>query len=80
MKIATIVIVRVINVKTGDVLSQEQGASSNVILPRPGDFIELDVIDSDKNAAEQVFVVESIGHKYNDSIRPIITIGVSDDV
>ena len=80
MKFTTMVIVRIIDAKTGEQLSQEQGAAAHVVLPRPGDFIDLDIVDEDQHAVQKVFVVETIGHKYNDSIRNIINIGVSDDV
>jgi hypothetical protein len=45
-------------------------------LPRPGDYVELDVVDENNKAAEKTFKVMKVLFKYTESIRPIINIEV----
>jgi hypothetical protein len=76
MKIATMVIVRIIDGPTGAILGENAGPANNVILPRPGDYVELDVVDENNKAAEKTFKVMKVLFKYTESIRPIINIEV----
>jgi hypothetical protein len=76
MKIATMVIVRVLDGPTGNTLSENAGPADNVILPRPGDYVVLDVVDENNKATEKSFKVMKVLFKYTESIRPIINIEV----
>jgi hypothetical protein len=78
MKISTVVVVKIVDAITFKELSEASGPSSSVIIPRKGEFIELSVLDTDSGkSVDTLFVVSSIGHKYTESYRNIITIYVN---
>jgi hypothetical protein len=78
MKISTVVVVNVVHAITFKTLSTASGPSANAIIPRKGDWIELLIVDDSDKSVDTLFAVSSIGHKYTESYRNIITIYVNE--
>lgn len=71
MRISTIVVVRVIILETKDMVSESSGPSSGFIVPRVGEFMNLQY-----KTETTLFEVVLIEHEYNESYRNETTIYV----
>jgi hypothetical protein len=69
MNISTTVIVKIVDILTREELSTASGKSSDAIIPRIGDNIEL-------KADTVMHKVTSVTHSYSQGYRNIITVSV----
>jgi len=78
MNMGTSVIIKFIHSVELKELAEFSPASQNVILPRVGEHVELDIYDEFLKSSQQLFTVTMISHKYTDGFRTIVSIYVKD--